>query len=530
MYHNWRIPTDNSSAGVYTFFLPKAPLFQYPVIFTRRDIFKSQKYEAKKYGDPDAIYGQFEYGTGIEEPGDWTVNYSTGEVSVWLDRDYYDLGFATFTFEYPAVIEFNNNYLTDKGYGIVNPVVSDLSSLDFIGASNGQPNQFFTVGEFPIYDISTEDYFDQNNFKLFIYDAANLSFDTQWVRVRSFSGASPSDKIYTLDPDSGEILFGNGINGKIPPKYHRILAGYKVSLRVEYEPVSSIDYWTGKSVDLNLSRNNLNSGFIHLTRREQIPDNITLEFSDGEISALEYSTLTATVYDLEGEPMSGVDVEFNIEESFGIAEDEFVTSDSDGQASTVYMPNSSLESMGIFVQLYEPGIDANTTGSYIDGTQQPNGSIPNGRIIVPETIVAPASEIYLFKILDDNDPFNHYDNQTRKGGTYQVYYKEEAGVNTLIRPSAVSGRVLIFDESLPQSNDPSGPNYEPNLRGFCVIAARQIKAIAKTTYRGISIRSQVAYLRVGYSLIQKGEWTLPILPASFNGSEITRATYITINP
>ena len=151
-----------------------------------------------------------------------------------------------------------------------------MSSLDRLGESNGRADQTFIVDEFPVFDMSEGEYFDNTSFKLFLYNPSDLSFDSSWTRVKAFVGTTSADKVYVLDADSGEVRFGDGLNGAIPPKYSRILAGYRVSVRIEYEPVSSVDYWTGKNTDLNLSRNNLNSGFIHLTRREQTPDNITV--------------------------------------------------------------------------------------------------------------------------------------------------------------------------------------------------------------------------------------------------------------
>lgn len=532
MYENWKVPVINATAGVYTFTLPDLPLFDFPIVFSRRDIFGTQRYVAKKYGDPEAAYGKFKYGTGLEQVGDWTVDYNTGEVQVWLDQDYVDLGYVTFTFDYPAAVEFNNNYLVDVGFGITNPVPADLSSLDRLGDSSGRADQTFTVDEFPIFDMSEGEYFDNTSFKLFIYNPSTLTFDNSWTRVKTFANTTGTDKVYRLEADSGAVTFGNGVNGAIPPKYTRILAAYRVSARIEYEPVSSVNYWTGKATDLNLSRNNLSSGFVHITRREQTPDNIALEFADAEISALEFSALTATVYDLEGEPMSGVEVEFEIMAAGGMAEDESVITDSDGQASTVFIPNSTIESMGIVIQAYEAGPDSATPGIMDSNAYQSNGAIPNAKLLAPEAVVSLADEVYLFKILDKGDAFTPYDNATRKGGVYQVYYKYDtaSGTNKLIRPSAVNGRILIFDEPLPQSYDPAGINYDPDIRGFCIISKKRVSAIAKTTYRGIAIQSQTAFLRVGYSPIQKGEWTLPILPVMFDGSEIDRATYITINP
>jgi hypothetical protein len=459
------------------------------------------------------------------------VDFLSGTVSVWLDRDYSNIGFVSFVWDYPAKIEFNNNYLKDFGTGISEPSVQNIGNFDRIGTSNGQPFQSYACSEFPVYDLTYERFLDLNNFKLFLYDPSTLSFDLEWRRIQFLKDAIPGQKVYELDADSGTITFGNGIQGAIPPKYSRIYASYRTSLRIEYEPINSKDYWLAKFTDLNLSRNNLNSGFLHLTRKQQVPNSILLEFSDGEINALEFSSLQATVFDLEGEPMSNVPVSFITDFNAGFTEEEVVNTNSDGKAMTIFTPSGSIESMGTFVNLYSPSSDSTEKGEFLDSALQNDGLIPNAKIIAEQPVIDSPDNIYLFKILDANDPFTPYDNTTRKGGTYQVYYRYDEGLqqNVLVKPATVSGRVLTFTDPLPQSHDPTGENYEPNLRGFCIVARKVIRAIARTEFKGTVIQSQAAELIVEYSPIQKGEWTLPILPASFNGSEIDRATYITIN-
>jgi alpha-N-arabinofuranosidase len=47
-----------------------------------------------------------------------------------------------------------------------------------------------------------------------------------WTQVASLATAAPGDLVYTLDPDTGVITFGDGIHGAIPFRYARITAGY----------------------------------------------------------------------------------------------------------------------------------------------------------------------------------------------------------------------------------------------------------------------------------------------------------------
>ena len=41
--------------------------------------------------------------------------------------------------------------------------------------------------------------------------------NSPWQRVESFRKSGPSDKVYILNTDAGEIQFGDGIHGACPP-------------------------------------------------------------------------------------------------------------------------------------------------------------------------------------------------------------------------------------------------------------------------------------------------------------------------
>ena len=305
---NWRIPTQGSSAGLYTFTLPKLPLKEFSVIFSRKDIFSSEKAVASFYGDAGTLYGQTIYGEPLQNPGDYAIDFETGEVQVLLDQAYVDLGFVSFTFDYPAQIEFNDNYLINKGAEITSPEPSDLGALDIRGESDGSGGQIFRLSEFPVLDFSDSQFLDTENFNLFLYDESDNSFETDWIRVRDVKAHGPNDKVYQFNPDQGTILFGDGITGAIPQKYKNIVCGYKTSVRLEYEPISSVDYWVGEQTDLNLSKNSLNSGFLYLSRKELIPDTISIYFSTYNITALYFSQLSAVVIYSYGNPFPNIEL------------------------------------------------------------------------------------------------------------------------------------------------------------------------------------------------------------------------------
>jgi len=529
---NWRIPTENTLVGVFSFTLPEIPLRDFNVIFSRIDIFSQRKNLGSFYGDPNSIYNQIFYGEPLTNPGDYSINYETGEVLVLLDIAYVDLGYVTFTFDYPARIEFNDDYLINRGGDILDPTSFDLVNMDNVGGSNGQPGQIFRLKEFPVLDFSDSQYLDLDSFNLFLYDESDNSFDKDWVRVRDITKAGPTDKAYQLNPDQGTLFFGDNITGAIPQKYKRIVAGYKTSVRIEYEPVSSVDYWVGRDTDLNLSRNSLNSGFLYLTRKELIPDTISIRFSTDEITALEYAELSAVVRDRDGDPVPATEVLLEIINGNGILEEESLVTDSNGEVKTTFIPSGNILNMGIFVQLFDAGSSPSMLGSPLPNVYSDSGLLLNNSIVAQEIVDNLPEEIYLFKIYDDEDAFNSYNNETRQGGSYYVYhdYDNNSMQNELIRPTAISGKVLIFDRSLPQPFSPSQPFYEPNLRGFAIIGKKQVQAKARVDAGLFTINSDIATLKVEYSPIQKGEWTLPVPPIEYTSSEIDRATYITINP
>ena len=51
-----------------------------------------------------------------------------------------------------------------------------------------------------------------------------------WVEVDDFELSGPGNRHYMLDPEKGEITFGNGLNGYIPPESKTIRASYKTTL------------------------------------------------------------------------------------------------------------------------------------------------------------------------------------------------------------------------------------------------------------------------------------------------------------
>lgn len=75
---------------------------------------------------------------------------------------------------------------------------------EVLGGSDGSPNQAFRLENTPV-----------------LHDTLVLEVDEgdgyqEWTRVDDFFGSSPDDRHYVLNRTTGEITFGDGINGAIP--------------------------------------------------------------------------------------------------------------------------------------------------------------------------------------------------------------------------------------------------------------------------------------------------------------------------
>ncbi|PWT82055.1 MAG: putative baseplate assembly protein [Acidobacteria bacterium] len=76
--------------------------------------------------------------------------------------------------------------------------------FEVLGGSNGRRDQVFRLANVPVLRGSIQLEIDQGN------------GPEIWTEVTDFFGSSPSDLHYVLDRTSGEIRFGDGLNGAIP--------------------------------------------------------------------------------------------------------------------------------------------------------------------------------------------------------------------------------------------------------------------------------------------------------------------------
>jgi predicted phage baseplate assembly protein len=84
-----------------------------------------------------------------------------------------------------------------------------------LGAGSGLPGHTVTVRKPPMYQDDA------------VIQVTGRQGDWEaWSRVDDFAHSGPDDRHYTLDAQLGEIVFGNGLNGRIPQTSQRIKALY----------------------------------------------------------------------------------------------------------------------------------------------------------------------------------------------------------------------------------------------------------------------------------------------------------------
>jgi hypothetical protein len=97
-----------------------------------------------------------------------------------------------------------------KGNGFPHQVVK-LEKTPVIGGNNFEPGK--TAKDRHVLEVEEED-----------------GEWIEWLMVMDFESSGPGDRHYMFDPVKGEIIFGNGLNGRIPQSYQGIKATYKTTL------------------------------------------------------------------------------------------------------------------------------------------------------------------------------------------------------------------------------------------------------------------------------------------------------------
>jgi len=128
-------------------------------------------------------------------PADWEPGKVNDIEATWLR-------FRITSVSSDAVFASIKQFRIDEIYGRVS--VSNAAQIDeeVLGSSNGYPDQRFYLSNVPVLDI-----------KVLIDEGQGFQ---EWKEVEDFTSSSETDKHYILNRGTGEVLFGDGIKGKIP--------------------------------------------------------------------------------------------------------------------------------------------------------------------------------------------------------------------------------------------------------------------------------------------------------------------------
>lgn len=88
---------------------------------------------------------------------------------------------------------------------------------ELLGQGNGEPDQIFTLAHTPALP---------NSVTLFTQNPASGE-GRFWLRTDDLLAAGADDPVFALDPEAGEIRFGDGLRGARPPDGWRLLVSYE---------------------------------------------------------------------------------------------------------------------------------------------------------------------------------------------------------------------------------------------------------------------------------------------------------------
>lgn len=128
-------------------------------------------------------------------PADWESGKVNDIKATWLR---FRITSASAGASFASIGHFN----IDEIYGRVS--VSNVAQIDeeVLDSSTGLSDQRFYLSNVPVLDI-----------KIIVDEGRGFE---EWTEVEDFTLSSPMDKHYLLNQGTGEVVFGDGIRGKIP--------------------------------------------------------------------------------------------------------------------------------------------------------------------------------------------------------------------------------------------------------------------------------------------------------------------------
>jgi hypothetical protein len=433
------ISSDNNVDGRNTITLLKEPKLDSEILAAtfKRDRTANSIVYHKKINKVNAFTGI--YVDGVEQE---TVN--SVKTITWSNVDTTK---REFFYSYPNkdthVLLFNRDYI--EQHGVVPTVYLDLGACEFLGSSNGEMYQVFTLNYFPVVP---------DDFQLYI--AETSTYDDTWVRVETWKEMeSTSGKKYFLDKDLGIVYFG-GSNCTIPALNEKIIATYKSTLRIEYEEETTKTLSTlAWEADTNPITQATSQGFVCITHdlleaanitlavnKELVPDS-SPEYYGPVYAGTDYAVFTAKVFDANGNPVPGKQVNFEMTPiNMGALNNNIRSSsatNSLGKAYTNYQPPTTSDDLGWFSKTVRTSTD-------YPGKKEVIINIPDMSLSGQE------EKVYLYHILRDDPVLGYYDldeyldNLPKPAWVSSPYYEEQWKAEVILKYNLTSWPAADPDE------------------------------------------------------------------------------------
>lgn len=460
--------------------------------------------------------GQFKNRTSSPSAsGDWNISSDGTTLSVYVSSDPTDIGYITYYYNYPASILFSKSCIINHGTSAVPPNPQLMSTVEIMGVSNGNTDLCFGMRYFPVLKGSVN---------VYVEDGGTV---TPWSVMENLDGSGPTDRDCMVDADLGLVIFGNNINGMIPPTNSTIGVVYTSVPIIEYE-TRATGTILGNELNMHPLFNHTPRGFLYLEQRLDILGSLFLSTNKNELLyGNDYAVLTCIARNPMGSPISNILIEFmpptdgylNLAQT-GVSVNQFTKAD--GTAQVIYHPPSNVLDMAEEVNLYLP--DGSYSSPYL------TTSVTNDTLITTfpadqATYTPDMNEVLTF-IVVDSDPLAPYYNNSRTGGLMVLLYEFDLETNNFapVRPVSVTQNRIVYGKSLPTPSDYGA------IRKFIIVIQRPeffiCRAIDPLTGRTIYSNQLLTLLTA--PPYQVGEFTLSTLQ-SVAGSAIGAATYFTID-
>jgi len=283
-----------------------------------------------------------------------------GDTFYWDNVDTTKREFVSFIKEENIYLVFSQNVVEEITSLYTPSILENFNDFEYLGSTDGLDNQKFKTSRFPIVNDS--------DLKVYVVNVSAGTWETYSI-VESFTASNQ----VLLDTDLGIITFGSDGTVNPPPAENRgIYIAYKAVPRIEYEEEGYRETSLATEADVSPLSQNLNRGFVTLSRTDLDIASIELTTNKNVYSGLsnvfgpvyvgaDYASLFATVKSSSGKVVPNAEVTFYFETDppFGGIGGSSTSvqrrTGFNGIANSFYIPPTSLEELGFYLTTVDPG-------------------------------------------------------------------------------------------------------------------------------------------------------------------------------